>query len=137
MHLGDREYYLNHTPVDVDDWQLVTMVPVDVVSGRLMRTSMITFLCMLLIGALVVIAFVLIYSDSARKVLRAEEAARKAAENANQSKSRFLSNMSHDIRTPMNAIIGMTKIAQEHLEEPVKVKDCLKKSICPAVCWWG
>ena len=35
--------------------------------------------------------------------------------------------MSHDIRTPMNAIIGMTKIAQEHLEEPVKVKDCLKK----------
>lgn len=127
VRLGDREYYLNHTPVDVDDWQLVTMVPVDVVSGRLMRSTMITFLCMLLIGALIVIAFILIYSDSTRKVLRAEEAARKAAENANQSKSRFLSNMSHDIRTPMNAIIGMTKIAQEHLEEPVKVKDCLKK----------
>ena len=61
------------------------MVPVDVVSGRLMRSTMITFLCMLLIGALIVIAFILIYSDSTRKVLRAEEAARKAAENANQS----------------------------------------------------
>ena len=64
---------------------------------------------MLLVGALIVIAFILLYSDSTRKVLRAEETARKAAESANQSKSRFLSNMSHDIRTPMNAIIGMTK----------------------------
>lgn len=127
VHFGGQEYYLNHTPVDVDDWQLVTMVPVNVVSGRLMWSSMITFFCMLLIGALIVIAFILIYTDSTKKVLTAEEAARKAAESANQAKSRFLSNMSHDIRTPMNAIIGMTKIAQEHLEEPEKVKDCLKK----------
>lgn len=127
VHLGDKEYYLNHTPVDVDDWQLVTMVPVDVVSGRLMRSSMVTFLCMFVIGALIVIAFILLYSDSTRKVLWAKEEARKAAESANRSKSQFLSNMSHDIRTPMNAIIGMTKIAQEHIEEPDKVKDSLKK----------
>lgn len=134
VHLENQEYYLNHTPVDVDDWQLVTMVPVNVVSGRLMRSSVITFLCMFVVGTLIVLAFILLYSDSTRKVLKAEaaarkaaEAARKAAESANESKSRFLSNMSHDIRTPMNAIIGMTKIAQDHLEEPVKVKDCLKK----------
>lgn len=127
VHLGDKEYYLNHTPVGVDDWQLVTMVPVEVVSGRLMWSVMVTFLCMLLVGALIVAAFILLYSDSAKKVLRAEEAARKAAESANRSKSRFLSNMSHDIRTPMNAIIGMTKIAKDHIEEPDKVGDCLKK----------
>ncbi len=127
MRLEDREYYLNHTPVGVDDWHLVTMVPVDVVSGRLMWSSMVTFLCMFLIGALIVIAFILLYSDSTRKVLRAEETARKAAESANLSKSRFLSNMSHDIRTPMNAIIGMTKIARDHIGEPDKVTDCLKK----------
>ena len=127
VHLADREYYLNHTPVAVDDWQLVTMVPVDVVSGRLMRSSMVTFFCMFVVGALIVLAFILLYSDSTRKVLRAEETARKAAESANQSKSRFLSNMSHDIRTPMNAIIGMTKIARDHIEEPDKVTDCLKK----------
>ena len=127
VHLADREYYLNHTPVAVDNWHLVTMVPVDVVSGSLMRSSMVTFFCMLLVGALIVIAFILLYSDSTRKVLRAEETARRAAESANQSKSRFLSNMSHDIRTPMNAIIGMTKIARDHIEEPDKVTDCLKK----------
>lgn len=127
LHLDNEEYYLSYTSVGVDDWQLVTMVPVDVVSGRLMQSSMITFLCMFLIGALIVIAFVLLYSDSTKKVLRAEAAARKAAESANQSKSQFLSNMSHDIRTPMNAIIGMTKIAQDHIEERDKVTDCLKK----------
>lgn len=127
FHLDNEEYYLNYTSVGVDDWQLVTMVPVDVVSGRLMQSSMITFLCMFLIGALIVIAFVLLYSDSTKKVLRAEAAARKAAESANRSKSQFLSNMSHDIRTPMNAIIGMTKIAQDHIEEREKVTDCLKK----------
>lgn len=51
----------------------------------------------------------------------------KAAESANQAKSSFLSNMSHDIRTPMNAIIGMTSIAQNHLDEKGRVQDCLNK----------
>lgn len=49
------------------------------------------------------------------------------AERANRAKSDFLSQMSHDIRTPMNAIIGMTNIAAMHTEDELKVKDCLKK----------
>lgn len=49
------------------------------------------------------------------------------AECANRAKSDFLSRMSHDIRTPMNAIIGMTDIASSHLNNPVKMQDCLKK----------
>lgn len=40
---------------------------------------------------------------------------------------RFLSNMSHDIRTPMNAIIGMTTIAQQYLHDPVRINSCLSK----------
>ena len=127
VHIGDTQFYLNHTPVGVDDWQLITLVPMDVVSGRMKQSSMIAFISILLVSVLIIVAFILIYSDSTRKVLQAEEAARKAAENANLSKSQFLSNMSHDIRTPMNAIIGMTNIAVNHIEEPDKVKDCLKK----------
>ena len=49
------------------------------------------------------------------------------AEKANRAKSDFLSHMSHDIRTPMNAIIGMTDIAKAHLGDEEKVGDCLAK----------
>ena len=49
------------------------------------------------------------------------------AKRANQAKSDFLSRMSHDIRTPMNAIVGMTDIAAAHIQEPEKVRDCLRK----------
>ncbi len=49
------------------------------------------------------------------------------AENANKAKSVFLSNMSHDIRTPMNAIIGFTNLAQNHMENQTLVKDYLQK----------
>lgn len=50
-----------------------------------------------------------------------------AAEAANNAKSEFLSRMSHDIRTPMNAIIGMTAIAGTHLDDKERVLDCLSK----------
>lgn len=51
----------------------------------------------------------------------------QAAEVANREKSDFLSRMSHDIRTPMNAIMGMTDIAVAHMDNPDKVTDCLRK----------
>ncbi|MCR5692268.1 MAG: response regulator [Eubacterium sp.] len=62
--------------------------------------------------------------NSARK---AAEQAKREAEEANQAKSEFLSNMSHDIRTPMNAIVGMTAIAMFHIEDRDQVEDSLKK----------
>ena len=49
------------------------------------------------------------------------------AEAASKAKSVFLSNMSHDIRTPMNAITGMTNIAKQNIHDPEKVNDCLNK----------
>ena len=58
---------------------------------------------------------------------KALEDALKAAEEANCAKSSFLSNMSHDIRTPMNAIMGMTSIGLAHIDEKLRVQDCLLK----------
>ena len=49
------------------------------------------------------------------------------AEAASKAKSAFLSNMSHDIRTPMNAVIGMTAIALRHSDDPAYMKECLEK----------
>ncbi len=50
-----------------------------------------------------------------------------AAEHANRAKTDFLNNMSHDIRTPMNAIIGFTALAASHMDHPEQVKDYLQK----------
>lgn len=50
-----------------------------------------------------------------------------SAEKANQAKSDFLARMSHDIRTPMNAIIGMTAIAKAHINEQERMLDCMEK----------
>lgn len=55
------------------------------------------------------------------------QAAFDAAEAANRAKTDFLSNMSHDIRTPMNGIIGMTAIAAAHIDDKERVKDSLQK----------
>ena len=49
------------------------------------------------------------------------------AQNANTAKTKFLSSMSHDIRTPMNAIIGMTEIAMKQIDNPAQVRYCLDK----------
>ena len=62
--------------------------------------------------------------------IRTRDALRDAyqtANRANQAKTEFLSNMSHDIRTPMNAIVGMTAIAGAHIHDKERVKDCLEK----------
>ena len=64
-----------------------------------------------------------------RDELHAEELERSAAEAraANEAKTRFLFNMSHDIRTPMNAIIGFSNLLEEHLDDREKVKEYIEK----------
>ena len=68
--------------------------------------------------------------DEVRKEQQIQQALRDAIDAANASnkaKSDFLSSMSHDIRTPMNGIIGMTAIAARHLDDRDRVADCLRK----------
>lgn len=67
-----------------------------------------------------------LYSEEKRRekdLMSAADAARRA----NEAKSEFLSRMSHDIRTPMNVIMGFTNIALQHADDPGKMKECLEK----------
>lgn len=67
------------------------------------------------------------YYEEEKKAKRALEEAYDSVNRANQAKSDFLSRMSHDIRTPMNAIMGMTAIAEKSLGDKEKTADCLEK----------
>ena len=67
------------------------------------------------------------YFRMTQKQIRELEDTRREAVRANKAKSEFLSNMSHDIRTPMNAIIGMTAIAVANIDNKPQVQSCLKK----------
>ena len=62
-----------------------------------------------------------------KEIIEAMRLAYDAAETANKAKTNFLSNMSHDMRTPMNGIIGMTAIAASNIDDRERVKDCLDK----------
>ena len=97
------------------------------------------FVMVLLVGSIAVAAILLTILKLLRKARKAEAAAKKAAndtqelnaklqiavenaESANHAKSTFLFNMSHDIRTPMNAIIGYADLASRHLDDPAKLE---------------
>ena len=75
--------------------------------------------------------YILVMSDRTadRKINQALSEAVAAAEAASRAKSTFLSNMSHDIRTPMNAIIGFTTLAVSNIDNQERVKDYLTKTL--------
>ncbi len=66
-------------------------------------------------------------TERIQKAMQEAEREKENSTHANEAKSRFLANMSHDIRTPMNAIVGMTDMAKFNLDDKEKVKDCLDK----------
>ena len=84
----------------------------------------------LLSGGIILVAMLVLFSiyfRFIRQQMKSLDKARKTAEHATQAKSEFLSNMSHDIRTPMNAIVGMTAIATANIDDKEQVQSCLKK----------
>lgn len=90
------------------------------------------FFSTLLIMAVMAALFIYLYllkkkNEQEETMQNALREALESAQNANAAKSQFLFNMSHDIRTPMNAIIGMTTLATLHLHEPSRIRDCLGK----------
>lgn len=118
------------SPLLESDWYLITVMPygaMDDAIDKLGNQRVYTLLgyCAVILG-IILVMFVVYYRMSQKQIRELDEA-RREADHANKAKSEFLSNMSHDIRTPMNGIVGMTAIAQTNIDDKERVRDCLKK----------
>lgn len=135
----DVRYYVITSPMVANGWSLVSIVPSDVVSAKMQQFMNKTLFGMSVIALVVIIAvsltmFLVARYRSSQKLMRQQaqnniklqEAARSADE-ASRAKTVFLSHMSHDIRTPINGIMGMTDIAIHNMNDSVRVSDCLGK----------
>ncbi len=128
--LEGEKRYLRCTALPFSEWYLFLFMPygrIDKTVNDLSRswsTASILGCVVLLLALLTVFCW---YILQTHRQMRELDEARRAAEQANRAKSEFLSNMSHDIRTPMNGIVGMTTIAINNLDNVKQVQNCLKK----------
>ena len=117
-----RECIVAHTPItSTKGWVLLSSAPVsdlNAVTENWVLIGVITF------GLLLILVMDILYMKSFNKKLQVMA---REAEAANRAKTDFLSTMSHDIRTPMNAIIGLTAIAEKKLDDREAVAENLKK----------
>lgn len=146
IQLNQTEYYYCLSNLDKYDMTMMLLIPGEYVAVSTMNMmnsalkTMIIFVSILvLLMVLTIMALIKVQRSSQlmkieqennkelNKLRLAAEDAMRAAESANRSKSTFLSNMSHDIRTPMNAVIGFATLALANVENPHKVKDYLSK----------
>lgn len=127
---GSEYEYMLCTHLPDSEWYLVSIMPFGLLDNivnnlNIQRQAIILVMAgVILIG--IIIIFFLYYRLSQQQLRELEQAEREAVQ-ANKAKSEFLSSMSHDIRTPMNGIVGMTAIAMANINDMTKVKECLGK----------
>ena len=113
---------------DVTHWSVIVEVPERIVLRHLNEVKNVCYIVGIIEIIAVMIYFMWLLENTNATMEKAilEERLVKA-ENAEKAKTRFLSSMSHDIRTPMNAIIGFTTLASANAEDTEKVQDYLSK----------
>lgn len=127
---GDSRQQVYCTALSHTEWYLITVLPYgildDTINSLNNKKTMAFVIAFTIIAVLLLLIFWW-YLRMMRRRLQEVEAAREVAIRATKAKSEFLSNMSHDIRTPMNAIVGMTAIATAHIDDKEQVRHCLRK----------
>lgn len=117
-------------PLPCSEWYLVSVMPYSILNKNVdalenLRIFMVGLACasILIFLSLIFIRYFFITRSQVYEL----EKTRQIALEASTAKSKFLANMSHDIRTPMNAIVGMTAIATAHIDDQKQVQNCLRK----------
>lgn len=111
-------------------WFLLSVMPHGTLDSAIVSLENARQYTMFLSAGVILLGFIIvfiIYYRMTQKQLRDLFEAQQEATKANQAKSEFLSSMSHDIRTPMNGIVGMTAIAQANIDDQDRVTHCLAK----------
>ncbi len=135
VHKGG-DYIVAYQPLGISDWYCIYIVSLNASNQS---TNEFILQTVLTIGgtsiALLILCMMLININNYRwrvaqkSVNEQLRSAVETAKHASSAKSDFLSRMSHDIRTPLNGIIGMTEIAKRNIDNPEKVDDCLQKIV--------
>jgi len=124
-----RHYFICTAPISMNHWYISFVIQSDTLAAGSYIRSLFLYVAMIgLLFALAVVyaGYAVIRIQNSKKQLETERIANAYLEKASQAKSNFLSNMSHDVRTPINGIIGMTMLAKAEANPP-KTQDCLKK----------
>ena len=133
--LEGEERIMVCTPMKDVDWYCVMSVPVSIYQEQ--SSSMLRMLTILIVSVLIAIfvVIILVFKNHSQKnsmnfEIKHRDELEKAlalAEQASRAKTTFLNNMSHDIRTPMNAIIGYTSLVKTHINNKERVEDYVEK----------
>ena len=120
-----------YEPLQLDaGWLLVSVVPERMISAQtnsiLQKTLIFSGLLLALMLLIVAVFYAIKMHENTLHTNELQQALNEA-DRANKAKGRFLMDMSHDIRTPLNAIIGMTAVARQNVNNPDKMQDCLRK----------
>lgn len=135
----EKTYFITVQPMTNNDWDLVMVVPEEFVSAETIDfasaiVDTAAFLALVIsLGILFVVIF--IYKNKNQSLLLKQEReysealaiSAEEAKNANMAKTKFLSHMSHDIRTPINGILGMISKAERNIDNVTVLRDCHKK----------
>lgn len=136
-----ESYYLSYAPINIEGWGILHVLPVDDIGDEV--GQFFTYSLYSIIGVAICVCLLIVIVIKMTMTLKnnmyllnikeeSNKALKKAADEANyanKAKSDFLAHMSHDIRTPINGIMGMTNIAKQNLGDKEKVENCLDKII--------
>ncbi len=130
MNFESTSQQIYCTSLPYSEWYLLTILPFGTLNETIESLNQNSIGVTALVCAIILIVLLIIfyvYFKMTCQQLEELEKARQDALAATKAKSLFLSNMSHDIRTPMNAIVGMTAIATAHIDDKEQVQNCLRK----------